>query len=582
MKRIIFPIASALIVSTIFVQAQNLLNNNWQFKTGDSLEWKNTAYNASNWKSISPGAIWENQGYQGYDGIAWYRQTLTIPSNLRKEIEKEGGITIHLGTIDDADQTFFNGTLIGETGKFTPHFQSAYDIERRYFIPLKAIRWDQPNVLAIRVYDDAGGGGLTSMNVSGVIGDLGSAIKMEATFPTVNRIFTDNKKMWVKVNVRNHSTIALNGKFDFVLTNAFYDTLKTESVKMSVAAQKDGLVTYSLPALKPGFYSLIVRINSKRFMQADKFNFGVEPDKIEVHTDRAPDFDAFWARAKRELAAVDPQFKLTLQDSLSNDKRSVYLVEMRSLDNVLIRGWYIRPKAEGKYPAILHVQGYSSVAVPVRKYLGDDMAALILNIRGHGNSRDEINPGFPGFLMYNLKDRERYIYRGAYMDCIRAVDFLCSRAEVDSRYIVVEGGSQGGALSIATAALDNKRICLCMPSVPFLSDFRDYFRVANWPANEFVDFVKKNPAFGWEKLYENLSYFDMKNLAPWIECPVFMAVGLKDVVCPPYINFAAYNQIHTAKTYIAFPEAGHSLPIECMTQKFEWMKKQLSILQKGN
>jgi cephalosporin-C deacetylase-like acetyl esterase len=252
---------------------------------------------------------------------------------------------------------------------------------------------------------------------------------------------------------------------------------------------------------------------------------------------------------------------------------------MRSLDNILIRGWYAKPKAAGKFPAILHVQGYSSNMQMNWGYPGDDMAVFVLNIRGHGNSRDEINPGFPGFLQYNIKDRERYIYRGAYMDCIRAVDFLCSREEVDTRYVVVEGGSQGGAMSIATAALDNQRIKLCIPAVPFLSDFPDYFKIANWPANEFENYLKKHPETSWIKIFENLSYFDVKNLAGWIKCPVFMAVGLKDTTCPPHINFAAYNQITSPKSYFVYPESGHGLPSEYAIAKYAWMKDELKQLQ---
>ncbi len=71
--------------------------------------------------------------------------------------------------------------------------------------------------------------------------------------------------------------------------------------------------------------------------------------------------------------------------------------------------------------------------------------------------------------------------------------FSYSRAEVDTSRVAVEGGSQGGALSFATAALDNERIDLCVPHVPFLSDFRDYFKVATWPGNEFFTYFNEHP-----------------------------------------------------------------------------------------
>jgi cephalosporin-C deacetylase-like acetyl esterase len=122
------------------------------------------------------------------------------------------------------------------------------------------------------------------------------------------------------------------------------------------------------------------------------------------------------------------------------------------------------------------------------------------------------------------------------MDCIRAVDFLFSREEVDKTRVAVEGGSQGGALSFATAALDNQRISLCVPAVPFLSDFRDYVRLAGWPTGELMQYMASRPDLAEEDVFRTLSYIDIKNLAPWIKSPVLMSVGLRDVTCPPHIN----------------------------------------------
>jgi cephalosporin-C deacetylase-like acetyl esterase len=119
----------------------------------------------------------------------------------------------------------------------------------------------------------------------------------------------------------------------------------------------------------------------------------------------------------------------------------------------------------------MQVQGYSSTIVPSYVNYGEDLIGFGLNIRGHGNSKDDVDPGFPGYILYNLQDKEKYIYRGAYMDCVRGVDFLCSRPEVDVTRIAVEGASQGGALTFTTAALNNDRIAVCAPQVPFLSTF---------------------------------------------------------------------------------------------------------------
>jgi len=409
-----------------------------------------------------------------------------------------------------------------------------------------------------------------------------SNFSIQANFGRENRLFLNDEKFSLLIEAKNQSKSDVDGNITFYLVNDFKDTIATWSEPEKISKNKTKIIPVDKGKLLPGFYTLNIDFKSKLVNLSQSYNFGVEPEKIVSPTDRPLDFDNFWMRAKRELAAVEPQFRLIHNDSLSTGKRDVYLVEMRSLGNVLIRGWYACPKTQGKFPAILHVQGYSSSQQMSWGYPGDDMAVFVLNIRGHGNSKDNMNPGFPGYLQSNLKDKENYIYRGAYMDCIRAVDFLCSREEVDSRYIVVAGGSQGGALSIATAALDNKRISLCIPAVPFLSDFRDYFKVAKWPVDEFANFEKSNKDFGWKGIFETLSYFDIKNLAPWVKCPVFMSVGLKDTTCPPHINFAAYNHLNVPKIYSVYPESGHALPLEYLALRYDWMKRELKKLETQN
>ena len=572
-----------LILTYLFISiagySQNLLDNQWQFSLGDSMSWKEPGFNSASWKTIKSGRIWEEQGFADYNGFAWYRKTVLIPKGFQKEANKQQGMILNLGTIDDADQIYFNGKLLGATGKFPPDYIGAYDKIREWNIDPTLILWGKENLIAVRVFDETGGGGITGQDITLKIKGQESGFSIKAQFPRENQLFINDEKVSFSLFIGNTALESIEGKIEFHLLNDFNDTISSWNEPINIASHKNKQLTIDKPRLAPGFYTLYADFKSTTFNLSRTFNFGVDPEKIVSPTDRAADFENFWMRAKKELTAVDPQFRLTRNDSLSTSKRDIYLLEMRSLDNVLIRGWYACPKAPGKFPAILHVQGYSSSQELSWGYPGDDMAVLVLNVRGHGNSRDDVNPGFPGYLQYKLKDRERYIYRGAYMDCIRAVDFLCSRPEVDVRYLVVEGGSQGGALSIATAALDNERVSLCIPAVPFLSDFPHYFKVAKWPGNKFVEFEKNNPDFGWKKIYENLSYFDIKNLAPWVRCRVFMSMGLVDNVCPPHINFAAYNQLSVPKSYEVFPISGHGLPSEYTAIKYNWMKKELEKLK---
>jgi hypothetical protein len=125
----------------------------WKFKTGDDMSWKNASTNDAAWSNVIAPAYWESQGYKDYDGFAWYRLHFTIPDDL-----KEKRLILLLGKIDDVDETYLNGTLIGKTGTITSGMSRAnvgdeWTKLRAYVIPSGALRMDGDNVIAIRVSD---------------------------------------------------------------------------------------------------------------------------------------------------------------------------------------------------------------------------------------------------------------------------------------------------------------------------------------------------------------------------------------------------------------------------------------------
>ncbi len=126
----------------------------WKLQTGDDPRYAEAAFNDQAWKAIRVGATWESQGFDKYDGVAWYRTRVVLPASLKAGSTYLKGILLTLGRIDDDDQTFVNGTEVGHT--------DGYDTNRQYVIPVDLIRWDQPNVIAIRVNDNSGNGGMAN------------------------------------------------------------------------------------------------------------------------------------------------------------------------------------------------------------------------------------------------------------------------------------------------------------------------------------------------------------------------------------------------------------------------------------
>ena len=559
------------------LHSQNLLDLKWKFNTGDNSSWAWPEYDDSGWATIEGGTTWESQGYDNYDGFAWYRQKVVIPDSLKKIAEDNGGLILYLASIDDADVTYFNGQILEATGGLPPEYQSAYGEPRAYTVPVDRIAWGGKNTIAIRVYDGGGGGGIVGAPIRLTVKGIEELVVMTPVMEREDHIVLNDEPLVVNLRVENRMRQPVEGNVLATVTSDFGKVIVDIAKEIKIRPGGTERLPLEMGRLSPGFYNVALTFQSGTESKRADFAIGVQPEKIVSPLDRPDDFDNYWMRARRELDAVDPQFKLIRQDKLCTETRDIYLPEMRSLGNVLIRGWYMKPVKKGVYPAILSVQGYSSTMTPQNLYQDDDMVSLALNIRGHGNSQDDVNPGFPGYLLYHVDDKELYIYRGAYMDCVRAVDFLYSRSEVDTSRVAVEGGSQGGALSFATAALDNQRIDLCVPHVPFLSDFRDYFKVAVWPGSEFKQYFEEHPGVSEEQIYRNLSYIDIKNLAPWIKAPVLMSVGLMDRTCPPHVNFAAYNQLNVPKEYNVYPYSGHGLPAEYHHVMLDYIRKHFGL-----
>lgn len=125
----------------------------WKFSIGDDMDWSEKEFDDKGWDTIYTPGRWEDQGYVGYDGYAWYRLKINIP------LIDCDNICLQLGRIDDVNQAYFNGVLVGQAGVFPPNFVSAYDAPLLYVIPRELIKFNMENTIAVRVYDEFGEGG---------------------------------------------------------------------------------------------------------------------------------------------------------------------------------------------------------------------------------------------------------------------------------------------------------------------------------------------------------------------------------------------------------------------------------------
>lgn len=303
---------------------------------------------------------------------------------------------------------------------------------------------------------------------------------------------------------------------------------------------------------------------------------GFSPEQIKPTTTLPSDFEQFWDGAKADLAKTPINPVLTLMPERCTDKVDVYHV---SIDNIKgkIYGILCKPKAEGKYPAILHVPGAG-----IRPYYGDVWSAekgiITFQIGIHGipvnleqKVYDNLGSGaLNGYQVANMDDKDNYYYKRVYLGCVRAVDFIESLDCFNGQDIAVTGGSQGGALSIITAALDS-RIDYLAAFYPALSDLTGYLhgRAGGWPHMFKDNFTNK-----LQKI-ETSKYYDVVNFARFVKVPGWYSWGYNDNVCPPTSMHAAYNVIPGSKELHLFQETQHWTFPEQQELKNNWLFKKL-------
>jgi cephalosporin-C deacetylase len=268
------------------------------------------------------------------------------------------------------------------------------------------------------------------------------------------------------------------------------------------------------------------------------------------------DFDAFWDDVLQQAAAIPLDPQLVADPLRTSDDVEVFEAFYTSLEGVRIAAWYCRParRAE-RTPAILFLPGYQ-MDPPIPKELArKGYIALSVAPRGKLRSLRQFNPGYPNLLTHNIVDRHTYAYRGFYVDAWRGIDFLRSRREVDAARLGVMGSSQGGGLTITTAAM-RAEVRAAAAGAPYLCGLVDAIELTHtYPYEEINDYLRRHGERRAE-VEETLAYFDGLNFADRISCPIIVNIGLQDNVVPPETGYALFDRIG-ARDKELYPYDGH-------------------------
>lgn len=291
-------------------------------------------------------------------------------------------------------------------------------------------------------------------------------------------------------------------------------------------------------------------------------------EKLQVYKPeltKQPDFDQFWSDSLSELKQVPISYELTPYDYPVKGVK-VYQIQFKSFNHAQVRGWFAIPEGEGPHPGVVQYHGYNHAldgnlhGVVINALYG--YATLHMFVRGQqGGSQDNVvynSGGFAGWMTNGILDPKEYYYRAVYLDTVRALEVLTSMPEVDSARIGVAGGSQGGALTLAAAALSDIPV-VAVADYPYLSHFERAIDITpRGPYSELNEFFRRNSAPEVEEqAKKTLSYFDIMNLAPRVQCHTWVSIGLVDDITPPSTVFAVYNHLNCSKDISVYRYFGH-------------------------
>ena len=358
---------------------------------------------------------------------------------------------------------------------------------------------------------------------------------------------------------------------------------KMDPTKKDSLALANGTLTVDGGTMKtPGFLRCMVtaKLDGKDYTKLATAGF--DPLSIQPTVDNPGDFTQFWNKAKSELATIPMDARMTLMPERCTEKVNVYHVSLQNFRvGSRLYGILCMPKKEGKYPALLTVPGagvrpyYGNIAMAEKGMITFDIGIHGIPVTMDMSVYNSLGSGaLNGYQNYNLDDRNRFYYKRVYLGCVRANDFILSLPQFDGTNLAVTGGSQGGALSIVTAALD-PRVKWLAAYFPALCDVTGYLkgRAGGWPHY----FDKNNLAFNNKKdKIETCGYYDVVNFARLVKVPGIYSWGFNDDVCPPTSMYAAYNVIPGTKSLFLSVETGHwTFPEQ--TQKLNnWLVEKLN------
>jgi DUF1680 family protein len=437
-----------------------------KYKIGDDMNWVNPVYNDADWanKRLGIGTKLTDVKENIY---VWYRIRIVIPSSIKALAEYGKGVQLHLGKIDDVDQTFFNGKLLGQTGSFPPNFETKSKEDRVYIIPVNEVQWDKENVIAVRIFSPdpwvgmyEGPYKLSALQWSDFISIQNSIIE------------TSNSGFITKVKFTNNRAVAFDGTINYWIAGKNNAKLFSETKQVHIKPVKgveNEIVFSNYQAVNDNIFHVGFEVKenaSPASVAREQLYLANKQLKIEVVSEPK-------AVVKNKIAdAFTPiPFENQQQNGYLGNRMNQNLAErLLKLDEEgTLDGYLQRP---GHHPwAGEHIGKYLETACNVWKNISDEKLKLQMDRLMYQLVNSQLTDGYLGTYTpdeywtswdvwshkYNLYGLLAYYkttgYKPALVSCKKMGDLLCNTfGNKPGQRDIIKAGTHIGMA--ATSVLD--------------------------------------------------------------------------------------------------------------------------------
>lgn len=350
---------------------------------------------------------------------------------------------------------------------------------------------------------------------------------------------------------------------------------------------KNGRATLNIgTSPKPAFRDLRLSAKIGSTTYSHHVKVGFSPNKIEPAVKEPSDFISFWEDKIREMRRTPLEYELVDADEYSNSKVICKLLKLRiNKAGQVVYGYLFIPRdaTEASCPVVLNPPGagIKTISDPTKRRFYAEEGFIRLETEIHGLDPRLSNETFKaisnsfnardnGYLVNGLADKDRYYMKHVYLSLVRAIDFLTSLKEWDGKNVIVQGGSQGGALSLVAAGID-QRVTHCVVNHPALSDMAAY----NEGLTGGYPHLNKIKGIFTPDNIATLAYYDVVNFARHVSADTYMTWGYNDNVCPPTTSYAVWNSLKCFKECLLTPINEHWVTAETDRMQLEWIQDRI-------